>query len=250
MKPGDITKICFVPIGAVFESVEYGRGTLTSTTNEYGDTPGRASNGWYAHPNFKYSIVWEGRVFGAPKSLSTRVTILSLPQVAQLEQIEDQPEEKGSAMERNIAALMREDAKTISVVFINRNADDTSKQYTYVTHLDFEPGDLAVVETTNGPAVVKVVCVHEDLAIEPGQSMKMKWVMDKVDTESHKANTQKNDEIEKFMATSYRANVRNSFKTMMLAQLDPDSAAKLGNIIGDNPLQLEEVKQAKGKVKK
>ena len=77
-------------------------------------------------------------------------------------------------MERNIAALMREDAKTISVVFINRNADDTSKQYTYVTHLDFEPGDLAVVETPNGPAVVKVVCVHEDLAIEPGQSMKMK----------------------------------------------------------------------------
>ena len=153
-------------------------------------------------------------------------------------------------MERNIAALMREDAKTISVVFINRNADDTNKQYTYVTHLDLEPGDLAVVETPNGPAVVKVVCVHEDLAIEPGQSMKMKWVMDKVDTESYKANTQKNEEIEKFMATSYRANVRNSFKTMMLAQLDPESAAKLGNIIGDNPLQLEEVKPAKGKMKK
>lgn len=153
-------------------------------------------------------------------------------------------------MERNIAALMREDAKTISVVFINRNADDTNKQYTYVTHLDLEPGDLAVVETLNGPAVVKVVCVHEDLAIEPGQSMKIKWVMDKVDTESYKANTKKNEEIEKFMATSYRANVRNSFKTMMLAQLDPESAAKLGNIIGDNPLQLEEVKPAKGKMKK
>ena len=74
--------------------------------------------------------------------------------------------------------------------------------------------------------------------------------MDKVDTESYKANTQKNEEIEKFMATSYRANVRNSFKTMMLAQLDPESAAKLGNIIGDNPLQIEDAKATKGKVKK
>lgn len=247
MKPGDIIKICFLPVGAVFETPEYGRGTLKSSTHKYGETPGRASSGWYAYPNFKYTIVWDGGVPWAPKSLSTRVTIVSLPQEPQLE---DQPEEKGSAMERNIAALMREDAKTISVVFINREGGDLGKQYTYVTHLDFEPGDLAVVETTNGPAVVKVVCVHEDLAIEPGQNMKMKWVMDKVDTESYKANTQKNEEIEKFMATSYRANVRNSFKTMMLAQLDPESAAKLGNIIGDNPLQLEEVKPAKSKVKK
>lgn len=57
MKPGDITKICFLPVGAVFESPEYGYGTLKSSTHEYGATPGRASSGWYAHPNFKYNIV-------------------------------------------------------------------------------------------------------------------------------------------------------------------------------------------------
>jgi len=28
MKVGDEIKICFLPIGTVFESVEYGRGTL------------------------------------------------------------------------------------------------------------------------------------------------------------------------------------------------------------------------------
>ena len=40
MKPGDITKICFLPVGAVFETSEYGRGTLKSSTHKYGETPG------------------------------------------------------------------------------------------------------------------------------------------------------------------------------------------------------------------
>lgn len=130
MKPGDLIKICFLPVGTTFIHDEYGIGELISPTHSEGETPGRRSNGWYGHPDFKYRIVWLSSVLG-PQSLSIRVRIESLPPLYyDLEpEPEPEPEEKDSAMERNIAALMREDAKTVSVVFVNKmQGEDIGKQ--------------------------------------------------------------------------------------------------------------------------
>ena len=243
MKVGDEIKICFLPIGTVFESVEYGRGTLNSSTHEYGSTPGHVSNGWYGHPYFRWVIVWSERAIGKPKSLSTRVKILSLPQTNQFESQEDQPK-RSSNVERNIAALMREDAKTIEVAF-----NGGSKTYTYITSLDINPGDHAVVDCgNNGFKVVQVLEVHDDVEIEPNSDTKFKWVVAKFDLEHHKSNEAKNEQIEKLMATGYRANIRRHFAANMMACLSDEKKAELTAIVsGEQVIDVQPERRTRKK---
>ena len=123
-------------------------------------------------------------------------------------------------MERNIAALMREDAKTVKVVF-----NGGSKTYTYITSLDIKVGDHAVVDCGgDGFKVVQVLEVHDDVEIEPNSDTKFKWVVAKFDLEHHKSNEAKNEQIEKLMATGYRANIRRHFAALKVSMVLDDPA--------------------------
>jgi hypothetical protein len=48
-------------------------------------------------------------------------------------------------MDKNIAAILREDAKTCSVKFPGDNGIASGSSYTYVTHFPLEVGDLVVI---------------------------------------------------------------------------------------------------------
>lgn len=117
-------------------------------------------------------------------------------------------------MEKNIAALLRKDARTVKVMFGN-----SGQTYTYVTHLALEREDMCVVLANNEWKVVEVVEVHDGVQLEPGDTLKYKWIVCRVDVEEYRANEQRNAEIERVVLDKYKENLRRSFSDQVLAGL-------------------------------
>lgn len=125
-------------------------------------------------------------------------------------------------MDKNIAAILREDARTVQVCFDITSQDLLGKLYTYVTHLDLQPDDIVVVPVgSDDLKAAKVVVVSEGLDIEPNCDIKFRWVVGKVDVEAHKANMARNKEIEGMLAHSYRMNARQAYAAQFLTGADP-----------------------------
>ena len=123
--------------------------------------------------------------------------------------------------EKNIAALVREDTKTIGVRFYQSERDyktssqtaqrvdivdlDTiisglsPKEYTYVTHLDFKIGDLAIVKTAGELKVAYVSRVDEGCEIEPNLNMKFSWVVDRVNQDEYENQMNINKQLEELL---------------------------------------------------
>ncbi len=243
MKIGDQTKLCFVPIGTTVEiaGVDW---ILMSKSDDFeiGLMP-TSSAGWYGHTNALEKLflrsVLSSNDKGVSKIMSWRVKIIKLP-------IKTEPEQpkRSSNVERNIAALMREDAKTVEVTF-----NGGSKTYTYITSLDINPGDHAIVDCgSDGFKVVQIVGVHEDVEIEPNSDTKFKWLVAKFDLEHYKLNEAKNEQIEKLMAAGYRTNIRRHFAANMMACLSDEKKAELTAIVsGEQVIDVEPARRARKK---
>ena len=126
-------------------------------------------------------------------------------------------------MDKNIAAILREDAKTCAVKFTGSNGSPDSNPYTYVTHLDIEVGDYVVVPTGGQDAlkIAEVVRVDDDLEIEPNADVKYKWVVDVVKIKAARENRDRNTAIEGMLAASYRVNARQAYAQQFLSGADP-----------------------------
>lgn len=163
-------------------------------------------------------------------------------------------------MDKNIAALLRQDARTIRVVF---NMDDALedhldvdfvwpagadanviaeakrkisarkspdfrikpgvKTYTYVTHLDIAIGDTVIVEAGGQPKMVKVISVDADVKIEPNDTIEYGWVIQKIDMAAYIANRERNAQIESAVAEAMRNNLRRGFAQSVLAAIGDDT---------------------------
>jgi hypothetical protein len=125
-------------------------------------------------------------------------------------------------MDKNIAAILREDTKTVSVAFLNENGT-SSRAYTYVTHLDVKAGDFVVVPAGQHELwkIGEVLGVDEDLNIEPNADVKYKWVVSVIDAEAWRENHVRNLEIEKMLTNSYRVNARQAYAQQFLTNADP-----------------------------
>jgi len=173
-------------------------------------------------------------------------------------------------MDQNIAALLRQDARTIKVVF---NMDDAlaehldadfvwpagadanviaeakrkiregkspafrvkpgAKTYTYVTHLDIAIGDTVIVEAGGTPKMVKVVGVDTDVKIEPNDTIEYGWVIQKIDMAAYVANKERNAQIESAVAEAMRNNLRRGFAQSVIAAIgDEATRANLVTLIG------------------
>ena len=126
-------------------------------------------------------------------------------------------------MDKNIAAILREDAKTCAVRFMGSNGSPESAPYTYVTHLNIEVGDYVVVPTGCQDAlkIAEVVRVDDDLEIEPNADIKYKWVVDVVNVKAARENRDRNAAIEGMLAASYRTNARQAYAQQFLSGADP-----------------------------
>jgi hypothetical protein len=153
-------------------------------------------------------------------------------------------------MDKNIAALLREDTRTVGVVFdqIIKDFDDFddepaakprqplkpagAKDYTYVTNLPLAVGDTVVVEARGLLTLAWVRRVDDDVKIEPNSDTTFKWVIAQVDLAGHTDNLRRNEEIERTVAEAYRHNMRRSFAQQILSGVDDAHRDNLQKLLG------------------
>jgi preprotein translocase subunit YajC len=127
-------------------------------------------------------------------------------------------------MDKNIAALLREDAVTVRVQFQQTVAEQkqgfTQQSYQYVTNLKLQEGDKVVVDGGGKMKLAEVVEVHETVEIKPNEDIQYKWILLKVDLSEALANAQRNKQIEDTVSDAYRANLRRSFAQQILSGVD------------------------------
>lgn len=126
-------------------------------------------------------------------------------------------------MDKNLAALLRADAKTLTVRFMAdfENGTRKSKPYTYVSHLPLAKGDGVVVDASGRTVVAVVETIDDEVKIEPGCDTEYKWVIGKIDMAAHEANEKRNAEIVAEAAVIVRENMRKSFASQVLGAASP-----------------------------
>lgn len=158
--------------------------------------------------------------------------------------------------EKNIAALLREDTRTVQVSFgagrlaevddFDGDLDERlppgakrsyakapdQKFYTYVTNLALTVGDTVVVEAGDTLKLAAVRRVDDNVAIEPNDPIKYRWVVQKVDFTEHLANEARNAEIDTAVAEAYKANLRKSFAQQILSGLPDAQRDKVSALLG------------------
>lgn len=140
---------------------------------------------------------------------------------------------QGTVMDKNIAALLKEDTYTVAVTF---DANDTgpdggpsqrknTRPYTFVCDIKgLQVNDTVIVDTVNGFKVGTVIKLDDDLRIEPNSEIKYRWVVQKIEIDEFQQKQAKLEELELLLAQSYQANLRRSFAQSVLANLPDDGA--------------------------
>jgi hypothetical protein len=200
------------------------------------------SNGWYSYMDALPVVNTKGHVTKIGKGdfhLSNHVWLL--PDTRGQEPEPEQPKKRSNKMALNIAALMRDDTKTVECTFTR-----TSKPYTYVTHLPVELGDCVVVPVGDECKIAYVTAIHEQLEIDPSGDLEYAWVIGIVDMGAYQANKDENLKIETLVAQAQRNNMRNSFANNVLSMIDPDKRTEIEAIINKKgPPAIAEVKPTK-----
>lgn len=150
-------------------------------------------------------------------------------------------------MDKNIAALLRNDARTIQVVFDQPSADfeditsapaaksgRNSKKagYTYVTNLAVQVGDLVIVPARGRLSVAVVHSVDDEVQIEPNSDTYFQWVHSRIDESQASANAERNLKIEQTVSEAYRANLRRSFAQQILSGVEAERRDELAALLG------------------
>ena len=148
-------------------------------------------------------------------------------------------------MDKNIAALLREDCRTVGVRYLDESAEGnelanaarrgnaqfpvSAKVYTYVTHLPLQVNQLVIVPVHGGSVIklARVASIDDGVTIEPNASITYAWVIDVVDEAGHRENLERNQAIEATVAEAYKANLRKSFAETVLVTLAVDKADAL-----------------------
>ena len=135
-------------------------------------------------------------------------------------------------MEKNLAALIRDDAKTIKVQF-----GQTGKVYTYVTHLDVKIGDHVVVPTSdeNRYSVAEVKAIDDKCNIDQGSDLEYKWVIHVFNLEDHLLNEARNRQIEELVADATRTSMRRTFLENILAGVEPEKRKEIEAVVSSKP---------------
>lgn len=152
-------------------------------------------------------------------------------------------------MDKNIAALLREDTKTVMVCFINdrypgeRDENDggmtllgqdftySAKAYRYVTDLDLHKDDLVVVYAVGIPKVAVVMEVEDDVNISPNEKTEYKWVVSKVDMIAYLENMKKNKAVKDLVAKGYKRNLKRQFAQVLLEGMDENERLALNTVL-------------------
>ncbi len=150
-------------------------------------------------------------------------------------------------MEKNIAALLRDDTKTVGVRFFKDNFQDkkynptlldlesytnlSDKTYLYVTTEVFKVGDYAVVFVNEIPKIALIARVDDTCLIDPQVDTEFKWIVSKVCMDTYHENKKKNDVILDIVSQAYKKNLKNQFQDIVMSSLDRKNKLLLKNIL-------------------
>lgn len=160
-------------------------------------------------------------------------------------------------MDKNIAALLREDARTVHVLFpydnggigqndarlqgqpkVAAHPNEASKQwedgrplYTYVTDLALKVDDYVVVPARGQFKLAMVKRVDEGVEIEPNADITYAWVIGQVDVAGYDANLARNREIEATVGKAYQARLKRSFAEEILHGIGGPASDRLHVLI-------------------
>jgi len=141
-------------------------------------------------------------------------------------------------MDKNIAALLREDARTVHVTYFSTRQDKgfnidpaPAKHYTYVTHFPLVKNDKVVVMAGGQIMLAQVMHVDDEVKIDPNDSTRYAWVIAKVDMEAHEANMARNRAIEESVADAYRLSLRRSFAEQVLGNLSKTKRLEVAKLL-------------------
>ena len=130
---------------------------------------------------------------------------------------ETEDKEEETMSEKNAAAFLRNDTKTVGVRLLAEGTPQ--KEYTYVTTIELAVDDHVVVPAVSDQnfMLAKVTRVDTKLNIEPRAGMKYKWIAAKVDLTGYQATLEANQKIEGMLAESYRKQAQTAYKEQLLA---------------------------------
>lgn len=139
-------------------------------------------------------------------------------------------------MERNIAALMREDTFTVRVALYQPSGVEpatlTGKLYTYIGWFPVAVGEDVVVFARNAPCVAKVAEVDDCVKLEPNDSTRYNWIVCKVETAGFNAQLERNELIERTVAEAYQRNLRRNFAQAVLGQMTDEDRQRVQAVLG------------------
>lgn len=144
-------------------------------------------------------------------------------------------------VERNIAALMRQDCRTVQVRFdlaasefdpLQTPRHPRAKAYTYVTDFTLHAGDIVVVEAAGELKLAWVLGVDDDVKLEPNSETQFKWVKARVDFTAYERSQAKNAEIERVVSEAYRANLRRGFANQILSAVGDADRERITKLLG------------------
>ena len=135
-------------------------------------------------------------------------------------------------MDKNIAALLRTDTRTVEVLLYT-DSTRAPKAYTYVTDLDLQVNDKVVVDANGEYKLAEIAAVHDGVNIEPNSNVQYKWIISKVDTAQYDANMAKNKEIEQMVGKNYQQNLRRGFAEQILNGMDAKGRSAVTKLLGN-----------------
>lgn len=92
---------------------------------------------------------------------------------------------------------------------------------------DLAVGDFVMVDTKFGLSLAEVVEVDEGVNLQPGDTVRYKYVVSKLDFSDYKKVLDTNSMLEKVYRDRYQEHVRKGFREQMLATLPADAQTQI-----------------------
>ena len=169
------------------------------------------------------------------------------------------------ALDKNLAALLNENARTIQVQF-QHSLGEACQQYTYVTDLPIsvvtgeggQTAGLVIGSKVLVPTKIKAggrydnadpnshmllalgVCmsvavvtgIDDCVKIQPDEDISYSWVICRIDTSNYFETIKRNDAIVALVQESYTQNLRKTFAQKILAELPANTAESVKLLLG------------------
>ena len=134
-------------------------------------------------------------------------------------------------MPNNIAAIMRTDVKTVDVCFSSAK----NNIRTYLTTFTVAVDDFVIVPLTDETFKVTKVCAVKPAELDPNDELTYKYIVHAFNLDAYNKLLTENEEIERLIAGSQRASMRNAFANAVLANVDTDTRARLELLTNNQP---------------